>query len=210
MLEISEGDPDDELLCVAVVKDGNKVVTGCTTGVLDVFSWKDVRDVSDRWPGVLHSQQRCTCVCCYANMHTGHPDQVDAVVAFDDDTIITGCNDGMIRVLALQPNRFLHVLGSHPGGLGVEALALGPGRRLLASVSQDEHAYVWSLDALFDSSDEEVGGVARRDVQYAPAPAQGGGQRRAQAAMSSRKRGRHRIRATGGKQGGDDFFADLL
>lgn len=76
------------------------------------------------------------------------------MLAFDEDTIITGCNDGMIRVLTVQPNRFLHVLGSHPGGLGVEALALGPGRRLLASVSQDEHAYVWSLDALHDSSDE--------------------------------------------------------
>lgn len=86
--------------------------------------------------------------------HPGHPDQVDAVVAFDQDTIITGCNDGMIRVLALQPNRFLHVVGVHPGELGVEGLALGPGKRLLASVSQDEEAYVWSLDALHDDEDQ--------------------------------------------------------
>lgn len=51
VLQASEGDPDDELLCVAFAKDGNKVVTGCTTGVLDVFSWKDVSEYSDRWPG---------------------------------------------------------------------------------------------------------------------------------------------------------------
>ena len=87
------------------------------------------------------------------------------MVAFDQDTIITGCNDGMIRVLALQPNRFLHVLGTHPGGLGVEALTLGPERRLLASVSQDEHAYVWNLDALHDSSDEVCD-----DALFVPAP----------------------------------------
>lgn len=51
VLQVSEGDPDDELLCVAVVKGGNKVVAGSTTGVVDVFTWKDICDCSDRWPG---------------------------------------------------------------------------------------------------------------------------------------------------------------
>ncbi len=162
VLQISEGDPDDELLCVAVVKGGHKVVAGSTTGVIDVFTWKDICDCSDRWPGAFGDledgeEQRTQHAHMHAQ-HTGHLDQVDAVVAFDDDTIITGCNDGMIRVLALQPNRFLYLVGAHPGELGVEALALGPGKRLLASVSQDEEAYVWSLDALHDDDEGEEEG----------------------------------------------------
>lgn len=140
---------------------------------------------------------------------TGHPDQVDAVVAFDQDTIITGCNDGMIRVLALQPNQFLHVLGSHPDGLGVEALALGPGHHLLASVSQDEHAYVWSLNALHDSSDE-VRGFSSGLEGVGTRPWQEDEVRRKQ--PSTHTRGRHRIRGEKEqkKPGNNNFFAGLL
>ena len=47
----SEDDADDELLSVAVVKNGNKAVTGSQTGVLSLYSWGYFSDCSDRFPG---------------------------------------------------------------------------------------------------------------------------------------------------------------
>ena len=47
----SEGDADDELLSVAVVKGGKKVVVGSTSGVLNIWSWGYWNDCSDRFPG---------------------------------------------------------------------------------------------------------------------------------------------------------------
>ena len=47
----SEEDADDELLSVAVVKGGRKLVAGAQSGVLNLFSWGHFRDCSDRFPG---------------------------------------------------------------------------------------------------------------------------------------------------------------
>ena len=49
----SEDDADDELLSVAIVKNGNKAVTGSGTGVLSLYSWGYFNDCSDRFPGLL-------------------------------------------------------------------------------------------------------------------------------------------------------------
>lgn len=35
----------------------------------------------------------------------GHPSSVDAIVKYDDDLIITGSADGLIRVLSILPNK---------------------------------------------------------------------------------------------------------
>ena len=53
----SEEDADDELLSVAVVKDGNKAVVGAGSGVLSLYSWGYFNDCSDRFPGEpLHNR----------------------------------------------------------------------------------------------------------------------------------------------------------
>ncbi|GFH05744.1 predicted protein [Haematococcus lacustris] len=83
----SETDADDELLSVAVMKGGKKVVAGCQSGALALFSWGCFKDCSDRF--------------------TGHPDSVDALVAFDEDTLLSGSSDGLLRVLGLLPNKLL-------------------------------------------------------------------------------------------------------
>ena len=49
----SEDDADDELLSVAIVKHGNKAVTGSQTGVLSLYSWGYTKDCSDRFPGAF-------------------------------------------------------------------------------------------------------------------------------------------------------------
>ncbi len=50
----SETDADDELLSLAVIKGGAKVVVGSQSGMLDVWSWGHWAGFSDRFPGELH------------------------------------------------------------------------------------------------------------------------------------------------------------
>jgi hypothetical protein len=47
----SEDDADDELLSVAVVKHGKKVLAGSQSGVVGIFSWGHFDDFSDRVVG---------------------------------------------------------------------------------------------------------------------------------------------------------------
>lgn len=48
----------------------------------------------------------------------GHPECVTAVLAYDADSVLTGSSDGLIRILSIQPNRMLGVLGEHSGAAG--------------------------------------------------------------------------------------------
>lgn len=43
----------EELSAVAVLKHGKKVVCGTQLGVLNIFSWGQIADCSDRMPGKL-------------------------------------------------------------------------------------------------------------------------------------------------------------
>ena len=38
------------------------------------------------------------------------------MLRYDDDSVLTGSSDGLIRVLSIQPNKMLGVLGEHSGG----------------------------------------------------------------------------------------------
>ena len=138
----TEDDNDDELLCMAAVRSGQKVVCGTTSGVLNVYSWGSWNDCSDRFPG--------------------HPECVTGVIKVDEGTVVTGSSDGLLRVVGVQPNRFLGVLGEH-GHLDVERLVQGGGDgRLLASLSSfDGVCKVWDLGILFD--DDGEGGQGEHD-----------------------------------------------
>lgn len=58
---------------------------------------------------------------------------MDALVAFDEDTVITGSHDGLIRLVSILPNRMLAVVGEH-GDYPVETLALSANRRYLMHI----------------------------------------------------------------------------
>lgn len=92
-LTIQSENAEDELLSIVAVKNGKKVVCGTQQGILAIYSWNDMSDMSDRFPG--------------------HPHSVDAIVKLDEDTIITGSSDGMLRVVQIHPNKLLGLIGEH-------------------------------------------------------------------------------------------------
>jgi hypothetical protein len=205
----SETDADDELLSVTVIKSGRKIVCGTTSGVLNVWSWGYWNDCSDRFPG--------------------HPDSVTCLLKIDEDTILSASSDGLIRVLSVQPNKMLGILGEH-GDLDVERITATADQRLLASMSHDSIVKVWDLGQLMDAdSDEEpsadsnhvdkdIGvGNDEQDEKYLQTAqdesdsdsdsGQEGKKRK------RKKRGQHRIPTKARHSGADassSFFSDLL
>ena len=128
-------DQEDELLSVCTIKHGRKVVCGSDQGVLSIWSWGTWGDVSDRFPG--------------------HPNSIDALLKVDEDTLLTGSGDGLIRIVSIQPDKLLGVLGVH-NGFPVEALRYSSNREYVASLSHDALIRMWDGSLLRDDdSDDE-------------------------------------------------------
>merc|ERR1711998_778123 len=106
----------EELLSLVVLKHGSKVVCGSQDGVLCLFSTGQWADMTDRIPG--------------------HPNSVDTMIKLDEDTLVSGSSDGLIRVMQVQPNKLLGVIGDHDD-FPVERIAFSHARRLITSCSHD-------------------------------------------------------------------------
>ncbi|KAJ1982372.1 WD domain repeat-containing protein 55 [Dimargaris xerosporica] len=146
---------DDELLSVMPVKNNQKVVVGTQTGVLGIFSWGNWGDVTDRFPG--------------------HPESVDTLCRVNDDTLLTGSSDGIIRAISIQPNALVGVVGSH-SAYPIERLDFSPDFDYLASLSHDNEIKLWSVKHLFekvsddDDSDSDDGDKSKDSTADASLP----------------------------------------
>lgn len=174
-MEAVSDEQEDELLSLAILKQGKKVVAGTQGGVLTIWSWGYWGDLDDRFPG--------------------HPHSVDAMIRVDDDTVLTGSSDGIIRVVSILPNRLLGVVGEH-GDFPIERLAFSCDREIVASLSHDERVRFWASGFLFrddddDEEEEEEGGGK-------PAGDSGSGPGRARSGA-----------AAGAASGRADFFSDI-
>jgi hypothetical protein len=66
----TEEDADDEVLTLAVMKNGKKVVAGTQSGVLNIYSWGAMKDCSDRYdgkpcPSLPPYRLLCAMGCCH-------------------------------------------------------------------------------------------------------------------------------------------------
>jgi WD40 repeat protein len=151
---LRQSDPqDDELLSLCIMKHGKKVVCGTTEGVLSIFSYGTWGDVSDRYPG--------------------HPSSIDAILKIDEDTILTGSSDGLIRVVSIQPNQFIGVLGDNHEGFPIEQLQFACDRSYVGSVTHDNYIRLWDariLDENYDDGDDDIPDEMEDEVKMAAAP----------------------------------------
>jgi len=115
---------EEELLCGAVMKDGKKLVCGTTEGTLAIYSWGMWDDMNDRFPG--------------------HPGSINCLLPLGPHTLLTGAEDGNIRVVQVQPNAVLGVIGQHVDG-GVERMRLSRDRTLVASTAHAEAVQFWDV-----------------------------------------------------------------
>ncbi|KAJ3123295.1 WD domain repeat-containing protein 55 [Nowakowskiella sp. JEL0407] len=93
---------DDELLSIAVVKNNKKVVVGTQDGTLLIFTWGQWLDCTDRLPG--------------------HPSSINSLLPISSDCIVTGADDGIMRLIGIIPNKLIGVVGLHVKGSGIDFL----------------------------------------------------------------------------------------
>jgi hypothetical protein len=135
---------EDELLSCAVIKGGSAVVTGTQEGVLLVWDWgKWTWTEADEDTGVYGPER-----------FKGHPQSIDALLVVDDDTIVTGSSDGLIRLLTVRPNKLVGILGEH-SDFPIETLAWSRDRKYIASASHDNMIKFWDVGYLFEDDDDE-------------------------------------------------------
>lgn len=81
---------DEELTSLQIMKCGKKVVVGTQEGVVMLFTWDWFGDCDDRI--------------------TSHPCSVSSMAMYNEDIVITGCDDGYVRAINLLPNKIISVV----------------------------------------------------------------------------------------------------
>ncbi|KAJ3695127.1 hypothetical protein LUZ60_000504 [Juncus effusus] len=121
---------EDELLSVVVMKNGKKVICGTQTGALLLYSWGHFKDCSDRF--------------------LGHPMSVDTLLKLDEDRLISGSYDGVIRLVNILPNKIVNPLAEH-SEFPIERLAFSSDMKFLGSISHDQMLKIWDLEELLNN-----------------------------------------------------------
>ena len=166
-------DQEAELHCVEVIKGGKKVLCGSEEGVMLVFSWGKWGDCSDRFPG--------------------HPQTIDCMLKVDESTVITGSSDGLIRVVAIHPNKVLGVIGDHDG-FPVEGIQASNDRKYLGSYSHDEVVRFWDISMFTEDDgtefDEEQESEDEQDPHYNKKKSSSGNNEGNGSSSSDKKKGK--------------------
>ena len=81
---------EEDLTALVICKYQKKVLVSTSEGTINIFSWDWFGDCNDRI--------------------VGHPNSIDTMIMYDEDTIITGSEDGLIRVVSVLPNKIVAIL----------------------------------------------------------------------------------------------------
>ena len=124
----------DELLSCCVIKNGNCVCAGTQEGNVNVYKWDEEDQLMDRI--------------------TGHPESIDGMLKVDEDTICTGSEDGILRIVQVMPNQFLGVAGMFEE-FPVERMEWSFDRAFLAASSHDNVLRLFDMAILNEDDDED-------------------------------------------------------
>lgn len=188
---------EDELLSLVVMKNGQKVVCGTPSGALLLYSWGHFKDCSDRF--------------------LGHTQAVDTMLKLDEETLISGSSDGVIRLVGILPNKIIQPLAEH-SEYPIEALAFSNDRKYLGSISHDKILKLWDMEELLSGPqlhDNELAEANVADHHDEVAAANGDGSDddemdvdvEPSASNGSRSKKKGKGKSSNGLA--PDFFADL-
>ena len=117
---------DTELLCITSCHNDSRILVGDRDHKLHIFT----TDLY-RWP---------------SDHIIGHVQSIDSIITIDDNTVATGSSDGLIRLVQVQPNKMIGIIGQHNT---VETLSKQYNQKL-SSVDK-----VKSLDEMLHSSSDD-------------------------------------------------------
>ncbi|CAN0840273.1 WD repeat-containing protein 55 [Linum grandiflorum] len=119
---------EEELLSVVIMKNGRKVVCGSQAGTLLLYSWGFFKDCSDRFLGLASNS-------------------IDSMLKLDEDRLIAGCENGLISLVGILPNRVIQPLAEHSED-PIERLGFSHDRKFLGSISHDQILKLWDMEEL--------------------------------------------------------------
>lgn len=125
---------EEDILSVQVIKGGRKVICGTSEGVVLIFSWGNWDGATDSFPG--------------------HPQSIDAILRLDEDTILTGSSDGLIRVVGIMPSKLYGLVGDH-NGFPLEQMRWSSDCNLIGSISHDNVVRFWDVGFLHEEDDDD-------------------------------------------------------
>uniref|UniRef100_A0A7I4DU66 Anaphase-promoting complex subunit 4 WD40 domain-containing protein n=1 Tax=Physcomitrium patens TaxID=3218 RepID=A0A7I4DU66_PHYPA len=76
----------------------------------------------------------------------------EGCIKVDEDTLLTGSSDGIIRIVSILPNKMIGVIGEH-ADFPVERLAFSHDRNILGSASHDNTLKLWDVKYLHEDDD---------------------------------------------------------
>jgi len=122
---------EEDLTALAICKYGKKVLASTSEGVINIFSWDWFGDCNDRI--------------------VGHPNSIDCMIQYDEDTVITGSEDGLIRAVSVLPNKIVAVLSDpidNDEVFHIQRVTLSHDKMLLASCSLDDIVKIIDVSSL--------------------------------------------------------------
>ncbi len=113
---------EEDLTALVVCKYGRKVLASTSEGTINIFSWDWFGDCNDRI--------------------IGHPGSIDNMIKYDEDTVITGSEDGLIRAVSVLPNKIIALLSDPTDQddevFHIQRVALSHDRLFLGSCAFDD------------------------------------------------------------------------
>lgn len=82
---------DEDLTSVCLIKNDQFVACSTSEGAILFFKWDHFGDFKDRM--------------------IGHPNSIDTMIKYDENTLITGAEDGFVRAVSIYPNDIVATLG---------------------------------------------------------------------------------------------------
>ncbi|CAI2370080.1 unnamed protein product [Moneuplotes crassus] len=138
---------DEELTSLCIVKNGKKVIVASQEGTMMLFSWDWFGDCNDRI--------------------TAHPCCISTMVQYNEDIILTGCDDGYVRAVNILPNRIVAIINDdadEEDSLPVSKIALK--NNFIAFTCNDEMVRIYDIKNYEDQgSDEEPSDIEQEAAQ---------------------------------------------
>jgi WD40 repeat protein len=123
---------EDEFYSMKIVKNGQKVACGTSEGPIALFNWDWFGDFKDRI--------------------MGHPGSVNCLEKYDENFLISGCEDGGIRFVSISP-KYIHSMISDKNGSNankeyfkdVTGLSLTKDKNFLATISNINTVKIYNI-----------------------------------------------------------------
>jgi WD40 repeat protein len=136
---------EDEMYCMKIVKGGQKVACGTSEGPIALFNWDWFGDLKDRI--------------------MGHPGSVNTLEKYDENFLISGCEDGGIRFVSVNP-KYIHSLITDKNQLkekknkifnDINVISLDSDKRYLAVNTNIHYIKVFDISSVkLNKSEEEL------------------------------------------------------